>query len=133
MKHTLANVRNPIAVGIFQEHQIGLLGNIRAAIAQRYPDRQMQLVGKHRLFVGFAVARRILIDQNLIIDRGTRQVLWIAGVCRHPQSASCIDVECDRVNHFGEVDFGNDQVDLETIGQHEHRLAFFGRQILDIR
>src|SRR5690606_41141233 len=46
-------------------------------VAERDPDRQVQLVRKDGLFIRFAITVGIFVDQNLVIGRRARQILRI--------------------------------------------------------
>ena len=65
VQHDLALVGLIVAVGVLEEHQVRLLGDVDAAVAQLQAGGQVQLVGKDGLLVGLAVAVGVFEDQHL--------------------------------------------------------------------
>ena len=61
-QHDLLDVGPVVAVGIFEKHQVRLLSDINAAVAQLQTGRHMQPIGKNNLPVGSAIGVGILED-----------------------------------------------------------------------
>ena len=73
MQEDPALVGLAVAVGVLHEHQRRLLRDVHAAVAEREPRRDVEVVGKDRALVGLAVAIGVLEHDQLVVRLLVRQ------------------------------------------------------------
>ena len=61
-----------VAVGVLEEHQVGHLRDVDAAVAQLDAGGHVQPVGKDRAAVGLAVVVGVFEDQDLVVGLRAR-------------------------------------------------------------
>jgi hypothetical protein len=97
----VARVGLVVAVGVLQEHQVGLLRDVGPAVAQLDPGGDVELVGEDRLLVGPAVAVGVLEDQDLVVDRPAREVHRVRRHRRDPEPPPGVEGQLDRLPQLG--------------------------------
>ncbi len=113
----LADVRAVVAVVVLEEHQVGHLRDVRAAVAQLDPDGEMQPVGEDLALVGLAVVVVVLEDQDLVIRLPPRQVHRVRRHRGDPHPALGVEGHRHGVFQVGELDLRGEQLDLVALRQ----------------
>ncbi len=88
-----------VAVGIAQEHQVRLLRDVDAAVAELEAGRNVEAVREHRRLVGASIAVGVLEDNQLVVGLLARQHVRIRRRRQHPQAALRVERHRER---FGE-------------------------------
>jgi hypothetical protein len=66
-QHDLVSIGLVVAVGIFEEAQVRLLGNVNAAVAELERQRDVQVVGEDCRLVGATVLVGVFEDDDLVV------------------------------------------------------------------
>ena len=75
-------ISSVVSVGVFQKYKERFLRQVNAFGSQFKSDRHVQAIREHCLFVGPAIAVRVLINQKHVVRLGvTRLVMRIARQC----------------------------------------------------
>ncbi len=128
-QHHLAEVGLAIAVGVLEVQQLGRVGDIDATVSRQHTGRDQQVVGKHRRFLGHAVAVGVLEDDDLVV----RALAWlnvrIEPAAHEPEPPLRIPVHLDRL---GDVRIGGKEVHLKAVRQLEGRHLGIGRGVRNV-
>ena len=111
----LVAVGDVVAVGVLEEHDVRLLGDIDAAVTQLEARRHVEAAGEDGVVIGAAVAVPVLENHDLVVGFLVRQPLRIGGHRRHPQPAPGVERQRHRVADR-KVLFGGEQRDLVALG-----------------
>ena len=98
-----------VAVGVLQEHQVRLLRDVDAAVAEREAGRDVEPIGEDLDLVGAAVAVAVLEDDQLVVRRLVRTDVRIRGRRQHPQPPARVEGHRQRVGQLGELALGGEQ------------------------
>ncbi len=115
-EHDLALVGLLFAGRRAQVQEVGVVGDVDAAVAGFEAGRDEQAVGEHGCLVGFAHTLGVFEDDDLVVLLGTRFDLRVRFAARDPQPALGVEVHLDRL---GEQRVGGEQVDLEAVSDLE--------------
>ena len=124
VQHPLLDVVVIVAVGVFEEQDVGPLRDEDAASPELEAGRVPQVAGKDGALVGPAVAVGVFENQELVVDRVFRLPVRIAVPARNPQAAPRVEGHLHRIGQLGELLLGGEQVDLHPF-VHGHLLDFF--------
>ncbi len=117
-----------IAIGVFEEGQMRLVGDEDAAIAELEAERDGELVGPHAAFVRAVVAVRVFEDEDAILRGLAWHDLRVGGARADPQAAFAIETNGDGLHEeVGEVFFAGEEADFEA------RVDFEGFQFISGR
>ena len=114
-QHHLPHVGFVVAVRVFQEQQVRLLRYVHAPVAKFKPQRQIQVVGKNSVFVGFAIAVGIFQDNDFVVNRNTGKILRVGGHRGYPKPPTGIEVQGYGLLHR-KTGFRRKQVDGVPVG-----------------
>lgn len=131
MHDQLARVGPIVAVGIFQEHQVGHLREVDAPVAQLDADGKMEPVGEGRAAVGLPVVVGIFEDQDLVVRFGPRQIHRVRRHGSHPEPPLGVEGHRNRVFEVGKLDLGSEQIDGIALRESESLLLLFGGRDMD--
>ena len=125
-QHDAMHVRLVVAVGVLQEREVRLLGDIHAAVTELERQRDVQVVGEHGRFVGPAVAVGVFENDQLVVRLVAGIDVRIRRRATDPQPAARIPTHLNRIGDVGKLFFAGEQVHLESRIDLE-RLEFIGR------
>ena len=113
-----------VAVGVFQQNEATALGNVDAFGCDFESDRDMEIAGEGRLFVGFAVVVRVFEDDEFVGGFGVADtVVRVAGHGGNPEAAFVIEGELHWVGEVGEFFFRREELHFIAVGQSEFGLG----------
>ena len=128
-QNDFAGIRFAVAVGVAQEHEIGLLGEIGALGSELEADRQMQMIGENGLLVRFSIPVGVLVDQDFVVGHcvtGTiMRVSWSHG---DPEASLVVEGHLKRVCKVGELLFASKKLHFVTLGHSQHLHRLFARE-----
>lgn len=116
-------IGHQIAVAIGDEHQVRRGTDPHATEADLEPADQVELAREHRARLERAIVIAILEDHDVVGALVAGSAHWIGERFGHPQSATIVDRQRDRLVHVG---LGGDHVDLEA-RRYAHRARRVGR------
>ena len=110
-----------VAVGVLQEHQVRLLRDVDAAVAEGEAGRDVEPIGEDLDLVGAAVAVGVLEDDQLVVRRLVRTDVRIGGRGQHPQPSARVEGHRQRVGQLGELALRGEQRHLVAVRRLEPR------------
>ena len=117
VQHDAALVGFAVSVRVAQEHQVGLLRDVRSAIPQLETRRNVEAVGKHPQLVGAPVLIGILQDDQLVVRRHARQYVRVGGRREHPEPSTRVERHRQRVGDFRKLLLRGEKRDLVALGR----------------
>ena len=116
----LEPVRLAVLVVVDEQRQVRFLGEIHAFRGELEADRQVKVLGEHRLLVGLAVTVGVFEDQELVVgQRVAGSVVRVGRGRRDPEPAAGVEGHLHRLLQVGELLLGGEELDLEA-GRHRH-------------
>ena len=119
VQHPLLPVGLAVAVGVAHEPEVGRLHQQHAVLVKLEAGRAIQAVEEGRDLRRLAGLRVEVDDQQLVEVRGGRRGLRIGRPRGDPQAALGVEVHLHRIDQFGKVLLGGDQLDLAAGSQLE--------------
>ena len=102
---SFAKVCLVVAVGILHEQNVGLNGDVGAAVANLKSSRLVQPVSENFTTIGFAIGIIVFKNQDLVIEFRFRFPVRIAGHRGDPQTTFVIKVDRNRIREFRKLLF----------------------------
>ena len=97
MENPFPHVRLAIAIGIFQIHQVWCLGDNHSSIVKIESRWVVQIIGKNRQLVGFAIFIGVFQNENFVIHGIFGLPVRVGWPNCHPQPALGIPSHLHRI------------------------------------
>ena len=130
-EHDLHAVRLVIAIGVAQEHEIRLLGDIHAFGCKLEADGQVQMIRENGFLVRLAIPVGVFVDQDFVIRQ--RIAGAIGRISRHrrdPQPSFVIKGHLHGIGEIWKLLLAGKKLDLVALGNSQRLHSVFTIQIL---
>lgn len=104
-----------VAIGVFEEGEVWLIGDEDAAVAELKAERNGELVGPDAAFVGAVIAVGVLENEDTVLRSLAGHDLRVGGARADPQAAFAIKANGDGLHEeLREVFLGGEEADFEA-------------------
>ena len=124
-----AMVRFAVARGVFEEDDLGGVGDVSTAIGGKDCSGDVKVVGKDSGLVGFAIVVGVLEDEDAVVFFGPRDDVGIHSAGDEPEAALRVEVHLHWLCDHG---IGSEELDLHPFGEVEGGFLLYRIRIRDV-